>query len=70
MLNEFLKRIPKGEADLKIGPLLLWVSGYNDISQTNPGDLSYVRSPTLLNNENIIVFSEMSDTPIFDLKTF
>jgi hypothetical protein len=68
MFDVFLNQIPKDEPQLKIGPLLLWVSGYAYINQKGQGDFAYMRTPTLLISDNIIVFSEKSDTPIFGFK--
>lgn len=68
MFNELLNRIPKDEPDLKIGSLYLWVSGYNDPSQMNQGDLAYLNTPTLLVTEDVMVYSKSSDTPVFDFK--
>jgi hypothetical protein len=68
MFDEFRNRIPTDEPDLKIGPFLLWVSGYTYINQKSQGDFAYLRTPTLLVSDNIVAFSELSDTPIFDFK--
>ncbi len=70
MFDEFRNRMPTDEPDLKIGRFLLWVSGYTAINQKSQGDFAYLRTPTLLVADNIIVFSELSDTPIFGFKKF
>ena len=70
MFDDFRNRIPTDEPDLKIGRLLLWVSGYAYVNQKSQGDFAYLRTPTLLVADNIIVFSELSDTPIFGFKKF
>jgi hypothetical protein len=70
MFNELQRQIPEGEPDLKIGPLSLWISGYTYINQTDQGHMAYLKTPTLLDTENIIVFSGMSETPVFCIKDF
>jgi hypothetical protein len=70
MFIEIKNRIPEDEPDLKIGPLSLWISGYTTVNQKEQGDWAYLQTPALLNMENIAIFSEGSDTPIFGFKAF
>ena len=70
MFDKLLNRIPKAEPDLKVGSLQLWVSGYAYENQIGQGDFAYLRTPALLITDNAIVFSENSDTPVFDFKKF
>ena len=70
MFNHIESRIPEGDPHLKIGPLQIWVSGYTSDKQEGMGDLSYCRTPTLLTTENVVIFSQSSDTPIFSFRSF
>ena len=70
MFEKLQSRIPPGEPDLKIGRLSLWVPGYTWINQVNQGDYAYLKTPTLLEAENIIFFSAGSETPGFTFKKF
>jgi hypothetical protein len=70
MFDKLQNRIPEGEPDLEIGPLSVWVPGYTYVNQVNQGDYAYLATPTLLETENIILFSAGSETPVFTFKKF
>ncbi|MDP9077883.1 MAG: hypothetical protein M3O71_10700 [Bacteroidota bacterium] len=68
MFKKLQNQIPNTEPDLQIGPLSLWVSGYTYINQAGQGDLAYLKTPILLETENVAVFSGMSETPVFCIR--
>jgi len=70
MFSKLQHCIPDREPDLMIGPLLLWVTGYTAINQIGQGDWAYLKTPTLLDTKNVIVFSENSETPVFVFREF
>jgi hypothetical protein len=70
MFKELTNKIPTSEPDLQIGPLCLWVTGYTDPNQAGQGTLAYLQTPSLLDSENIVVFSNSSQTPLFQIEAF
>ncbi len=51
-------------------PLAMWVFGYTNEQQKEAGDRAYLNTPTLLDTEEIIVFSPGSDTALFNFRKF
>jgi hypothetical protein len=65
---KLLEQIPKSEPDIKIGSLSLWISETEVIPQDGISDWVVFNTPTLLNTEDIIVFSSGSDTKLFEFR--
>jgi hypothetical protein len=68
MFNKIQHQIPNVDPDLKIGSLYLWITGYTADNQIGQGDMAYLKAPTLLDSENMVIFSPISETPLFSIR--